>query len=239
MPSYVLTDALILFGGYNLSGDLNKVGVDLSAGEETDTTFGDTFHSRPGAQMADVAAMVEGFWQSAVTNAVDPVVAAALGVAGNVLTVADLSTTGATTYQLGVHVGKYAQEDPIGSVRPFSFDSSGSSGVGPCRGRLLLPVTSLSGDTTGTGYQLGAVTAAQKVYASIHVMTAGTTASVIVESDDNADFSSATTRSTTVVTAVGGTLVTPVSGAITDDYWRVRVASVTGTFSIAAAVGIK
>lgn len=237
--SYALTDALILFGGYNLSGDLNEVGMDLEAGEEVDTAFGDSFHSRPGSQLADVKMTASGWWQSATSAAPDPQAVNALGTAGTIITVCDLSTSGATAYMLGVHEGKYTQEDKIGQVRPFGIETSGSSGVGPARGRLLLPVTSLTGSTTGTGYQIGTVSSTQKVYIAIHVTVAGTTADVIVESDDNSGFTSATTRSTTTVTSVGSPTVAAVAGAITDDYWRVRVANVTGTFSIAAAVGIK
>ena len=55
----------------------------------------------------------------------------------------------------------------------------------------------------------------------------------------DASFTSATTRSTTTVTTTGAPVVIPVAGAITDDYWRVRTANVTGTFSVAVAVGIK
>ena len=238
MP-YVLTDALILFAGYNLSGDLNKVGVGLSADENVDTAFGDEYHSRPGGQMADVEFSAEGWYQSAALNAPDPQAVNALGSAGTVVTVADTSDDGATAYLLGLHEAKYSHGDQAGAVLPFSLAGSGSSGAGPARGRLLLPSTALSGDTTGNGVQLGAVSASQKVYTSIHCLTAGTTASVIVESDDNSGFTSATTRSTTVVTAVGGFGVAPVSGAITDDYWRVRVGSVTGSFVLAVAVAIK
>lgn len=238
MP-YVLTDALILFAGYNLSGDLNKVSVGLSADENTDTAFGDTFHSRPGGQLADVELSAEGWYQSAALNAPDPQAINALGVAGRVVTVCDTSAAGAVAYMLGIHTSKYTHGDQVGAVLPFSLTGSGSSGVGAARGRLLLPSTALSGDTTGTGVQLGAVSASQAVYTSIHCLTAGTTATVIVESDDNSDFSSATTRSSTEITAVGGTGVAPVAGAITDDYWRVRVGSVTGSFVLAVAVGIK
>lgn len=237
--AYALTDALILFGAYNLSGDLNKVGVDLSAGEETDTTFGDTFHSRPGGQLADVTMTAEGFWQSAASASPDPVAVNSLGVAGTVVTVADVSTTGATAYLLGVHEGTYTQGDEIGAVRPFTLACSGMSGAGPIRGRLLLPVTTVTGNANGTGYQLGAVASGQSLYIAIHVLTAGTTADIIVESDDNSGFTSATTRSTTTVTTTGTPTVTPVAGAVTDGYWRVRTANVTGAFSVAVAAGIK
>ena len=237
--AYALTDALILFSSYNLSGDLNKVGVDLSAGEETDTTFGDTYHSRPGGQLADVTMSAEGFWQSAASAAPDPVAVNALGSAGTTVTVADLSTSGAAAYLLGVHEGTYTQKDEIGAVRPFTLACSGSSGTGPIRGRLLLPVTTVTGNSNGTGYQLGTVGSSAYMYAAIHVLAAGTTADIIIESDDNANFTSATTRSTTTVTTTGTPAVGPVAGAITDDYWRVRTANVTGTFSIAVAVGIK
>lgn len=238
MP-YVLTDALILWAGYNLSGDLNKVGIGLSADENIDTAFGDTFHSRPGGQLADVEFSAEGWFQSAALNAPDPQAVNALGASGTLVTVADTSDDGATAYLMALHEGKYMHGDQVGAVLPFSLTGSGSSGVGASRGRLLLPSTALSGDTTGTGYQLGAVGAGQSLYTSIHCLTAGTTATVIVESDDNSGFTSATTRSSTVVTAVGGSGVAPVSGAITDDYFRVRVASVTGSFVLAVAVAIK
>lgn len=237
--AYALTDALILFGGYNLSGDLNKVGVDLSAGEETDTTFGDTYHSRPGGQLADCTMTAEGYWQSATSAAPDPVAVNAHGAAGTTVTVCDLSTSGAAAYLLGVHEGKYTQSDTVGQVRPFTLECSGSSGYGAVRGRLLLPVTTVTGNSNGTGYQLGTVAASGYVYIAIHVLTAGTTADVIIESDDNSNFTSATTRSTTTVTTTGTPTVARVAGAITDDYWRVRTANVTGTFSIAVAVGIK
>lgn len=237
--AYALTDALILFGAYNLSGDLNKVGIDLSAGEEIDTAFGDTFHSRPGGQLADCTLSVEGWWQSSASASPDPLAVNSLGVAGTTVTVCDLSTTGAAAYLLGVHEGTYTQSSEIGKVRPFTLACSGSSGAGAIRGRLLLPVTTVTGNSNGTGFQLGAVSASQYVFIAIHVLTAGTTADIIVESDDNASFISATTRSTTTVTTTGAPVVIPVAGAITDDYWRVRTANVTGTFSVAVAVGIK
>ena len=235
--AYALTDALILVGGYNLSGDLNKVSLDLEGGEETDTTFGDSFHSRPGNQMADVKMSATGFWQSAAAAAPDPVVNSALGTS-SLVTVGASSAVGSTAYLLGMHTGKYSMENTIGSVSSFSLDTSGSSGFGPARGLLML-ATTLSGSTTGSGFQLGAVSATQDVYIAIHVTVAGTTADIIVESDDNSGFTTATTRSTTTATTTGGAVVAPVSGAITDDYWRVRVANVTGTFLIAVAVAIK
>lgn len=236
--AYALTDALILMGGYNLSGDLNQVTVSLEAGEETDTTFGDTFHSRPGGQVGDVKMSASGFFQSASSAAPDPVAIAALGTAGTLVTVADTSAVGSTAYLLGVHEGKYAIDNTHGAVSAFTLETSGSAGFGVARGKLMLAST-LSGSTSGTGYQLGAVASNQKVYIAIHVTVAGTTADIIIESDDNSGFTSATTRSTTTATTTGGAVVTPVNGPITDDYWRVRVANVTGTFLIAVAVAIK
>ena len=60
-----------------------------------------------------------------------------------------------------------------------------------------------------------------------------------IESDDNGSFTSATTRATIgPLTATGGTWVTRVAGAITDDYYRFNVTAITGTFSVGAAFGI-
>ena len=236
--AYALTDALILMGGYNISGDLNQVSVALEGGEETDTTFGDTFHSRPGGQVGDVKMSASGFWQSATSAAPDPVAINALGTAGSLVTVAASSAVGSTAYLLGVHEGKYALDNTHGSVSAFTLETSGSVGFGVARGLLMLAST-VTGSTTGSGFQLGAVAADQDVYIAIHVTVAGTTADIIIESDDNGSFTSATTRSTTTATTTGAAVVAPVSGAITDDSWRVRAANVTGSFLIAVAVAIK
>ena len=96
---------------------------------------------------------------------------------------------------------------------------------------------SASGNTTGR--QLGAVSATQSVYASIHVWSvAGTSTPTLtakIQSDDNSSFTSATDR----ITMSSATAITSEyksqAGAITDDYWRVNW-TVSGTSPIFKAI---
>lgn len=234
-----LIDATIFYAGYDTSGDLNEVGLDVEFDPKETTAFGGGGYRARKAGLGTAAFAGKGWWQSDTLNAPDPQAAANLGVADRVLTVTPTGADGAAAWFLQAAQFKYSLGDKVGEILPFTLDASNSSGYGAVRGTLLKPKTTISGNTNGTGQQLGAVGATQFLYTSIHVFSAGTTADIIVESDDNSGFSSATTRSTTTVSAVGGTWVTRVAGAITDDYWRVRTANVTGSFSIAVAVGIR
>jgi hypothetical protein len=116
----------------------------------------------------------------------------------------------------------------------------GTNGVGVVRGGVAKAKGNVSSTgATGSVQQLGDVAANEFLYATLHVFSAGTTITVQVQSDDNSGFSSPTTRATfSGVTTAGGNWVTRVAGAITDTYWRFNVSAVTGTFSIAGAIGI-
>lgn len=157
--------------------------------------------------------------------------------AGVVHTVSPDGADGSVAYSFVGVKSAYRQTVQIGEIHGVEGTAQNARD-GAVRSNLLLPKQSITGDTNGTGLQIGDVAATERLYTAIHVFTAGTTADVIVESDDNSGFTSATTRSTTTVTAVGGSWVTPVAGAIADTHWRVRTANVTGTFSIAVSVGI-
>lgn len=237
MATFALTDAEIHAGGYDLTCDVNQVNFDVSVEALDNTTFcTDGARTRQGG-LRDVNASVTGFRDSA--GLLDAEVFGNLLGNQRVFTVAVDDTVGSVAYFSNLRHFTYAQPSQVGSLAGFTLTGSGSDGIGAVRGQLLFPKGAVTGSANGTGVELGAVGADERLYTAVHVFSAGTTASVIVESDDNSDFTSATTRSTTVVTAVGGTFVTPVAGAITDTHWRVRFASVTGSFSIAVAVGIQ
>lgn len=112
------------------------------------------------------------------------------------------------------------------------------------RGLLASKVT-VTANSSGTGHELGAVSASQAVYCGVHFLTAGgttPTVTVVLESDDNSGFTSATTRATFTAQTARGAQWTSVAGAITDTYWRVRFASIGGSspsFQVRAFVGIQ
>lgn len=235
MATFSLVDATVFTGGLDLSSNLNTVTLEMTVDELDATTFGQDWRVRkPG--LRSVSMSHQGFLDYA-----DPDATLFADLATErVFTASPTGADGAVAYSFNARGFQYqALGDQVGDMAKFAGSAMGSDGVGVVRGQLLLPKTSLSGAVSGTGVQMGDVAAGEKLYTSIHVFTAGTTAAVIVESDDNSGFTTPTTRSSTTVTAVGGTWVAPVAGAITDNWWRVRVATVTGAFVIAAAVSIQ
>lgn len=239
MSSFAFVDATTWIGGYDMTTDLNSVTLNISADELDNTTFGSSgYRSRIGG-LKTVGAEFGGFFQAG-SGQVDPTVFADLAVADRVVTMApdDAETTVAYMWQGGSFA--YNPFGQIGEVTPFSLSYLGTNGVGVVRGGVAKAKGNVSSTgATGSVQQLGDVAANEFLYATLHVFSAGTTITVQVQSDDNSGFSSPTTRATfSGVTTAGGNWVTRVAGAITDTYWRFNVSAVTGTFSIAGAIGI-
>ena len=115
---------------------------------------------------------------------------------------------------------------------------SGGAAGGLTRGIIEFNSSATSSSTT-TGSQLGAVSAAQRIVANLHVTTAvGSALDVIVQSDDNSGFTSPTNR----ITFSQATGITSqhlsLAGAVTDDYWRLSYTIAGGSFTFAVALGI-
>lgn len=122
-------------------------------------------------------------------------------------------------------------------------DMAGTNISGAAADRLVRGIiefnnsTSSSGTTTGS--QLGAVASGSSIYANLHVTAAaGSSLDVIVQSDDNSGFSSATNRITfTQATGITSEHLS-LGGSITDDYWRISYTIAGGSFTFAVALGI-
>jgi len=140
----------------------------------------------------------------------------------------------------GLYTG-LSQFGPVGEMAPFSVEGNGNTPL--VRGSIARTATDTS-TQTGTGVQEGLVAAGNSLFAALHVTAvSGTnpTLAVTVESDDNAGFSSATTRLTFGTKTVESSEFTSVAGNIAnDDYWRI-VATIGGTspsFTYAVHFGI-
>lgn len=238
MGSFAFVDATTWIGGFDATGYLNQMAANISAEELDCTPFGSTYRRRTGG-LKTLSATYSGFYEAG-TGTPDPEFFTNLGTSDRVTTISSLSTetTPAYLYQGGVF--RYSPFGQIGQVTPFQVSQSSTNAVGAIRGQVAKAKADVSATgATGSVVNLGQVGAAQFLYATLHVFTAGTTITVIVESDDNANFTSATTRQTIgPITTTGGTWMTRVAGAITDTHYRFNVTAVTGTFSIAGAIGI-
>ncbi len=241
----VFSDCAVLLDGDNWSGQHNAVAFDTEAEAVDCTAFGDGTRTRLGG-LKDVTFQTEGYFD-ADTDAIDPALAAALGAGGSVLSlIPDGLTEGSIGYFLRAIQADYQYDGgATGSVAPFSMGGSSSDGEGHVRGTVIENNTGIVANGSGTALQLGAVLATQKLYAVLHVLSAGgaaPTLDVIVESDTAEGFPSPVTRATfTQFGAKGGEWVTPVAGAITDDWWRISWTLGGGSpdFDFAVLLGIK
>lgn len=241
MGAYVMTDAFAYVGGYDFTGDSNELAVAVNHAVLDANVFGQGDWQANKAGVSTVDWNLAGFWNVAdgeqdaeewgQLKATDRVVTFGPGT----------STEGSAAYMFRALSTRYTAGGQHGELASYGVTARGSNSQGVVRGRLAKAKGDVSSTgAIGTGLQLGAVGATEYLYATVHVFSPGTTITLILESDDNAGFTSATTRATIgPITAAGGTWATRVAGAITDDYFRLRVSAITGTFNLAAAIGVQ
>ena len=249
MPSFAANNITTWFGGYDMTGDLNSTSLALSYDALDVTPFQSGTNTTPArvriAGLEDAQLDEQGFWQAG-TGQVDPTAFTALGGASQVVTNSHNGLEPEAAYFYRAREYSYEMFGQLGEPCPFrltaqSARGTGLAAVGGIRGIVLKTKGSVSATgATGTGVQLGAVGASQYLYAGLHVFSAGTTITGVIESAAASNFAGATTRITfSAVTAAGGYWGTRVAGAITDQWYRLRITAVTGTFSIACVAGIR
>lgn len=242
MTAIALTDARILVHGRDFTADTNQVSLTAEADDHDVTTFGSArvtkFRSRI-AGLKSAAANISGFWDAA------PDLAAweGLAVADRVALISPTGTPGDVAYMVRAGMFSYEMFGEVGEPAPFSLSLSSTNTEGMVRGRLLAaPDTTLNATgVAGVADQvLPAVVSGQYLHGAFQVVGApGTTITAMVESAAAGDFTGATTRFTFgPLTAAEGLWAVRVAGPITDTHYRLRVTAITGTFTVAAAIGI-
>jgi len=253
MAAFALLDAFSYVHGYDFTTDTNNVMLTMDAEAKDVTTFGSGGWVALTGGLKKVVYDMKGYWQSATAQAVDPESFPDLGNVDRVFTVgtsnAQPTSPAALTAPERAYMfkaGKFHYEPfgtTIGEVAPFALNSMGSNGVGVVAGIL----TKAKGTVSATG-QLGSIydtlglgiPAGISLYATFHVFVAATTITVQVQSDDNTGFTTPTTVATIgPITTAGGTWMTPVPGVVADRYFRMNVSAITGTHTVAAAMGIR
>ena len=134
-----------------------------------------------------------------------------------------------------------------GALLPYTFKTAPeTTKQGLYRQTISVPkTTAVNAATNGSGAQLGVLSAALRIVVTYHLfaVSGGTNVVVALESDDNAGFTSATSRGSVTLTTAGGVTSGQfqVAGAIaTDSYWRVTVTN-TGvvTYTVAASMSVE
>ena len=251
MTTFAANNVQTWFAGYDMTGDLNSTALAMSYDALDATPFQPGTNTTPArvrvAGLESVQLDVAGFWQAGAA-AVDPVAFAALGSAGASQPISNShdGIEGSPAYLYRSRAFNYELFGQVGDVAPFrltaqSARGTGLASVGGIRGLVLKTKADVSATgATGTALQLGAVASGQYLYAPLHTFAAGTTLTAVLESSADNTFGSPTTRITfSGVTAQGGTWGTRVAGPITDTWYRLKITSITGTFTIACTAGIR
>lgn len=245
MSKIVLTNVRLFTGGADLTGASNKVELSTKVEEKETTNFLSGGYKELLGGLSSAEAQSEGQWEAGDPGKVDDAAWAQLGGMGAWSVGPVGASVGDLAYLTKMLRCDYKLGDAVGEVAPWT--SSGMSSWPLARGQFAHPPgTARTADGTGTGLQLGAVTAGKRLYAALHVLSvAGTgtpTLTARVESSADNTFASPTTRLTwTAATAVSGESLRTDGSAITDTWWRVAWA-ITGTgpsFLFAATLGIQ
>ncbi|MBN50030.1 MAG: hypothetical protein CMN85_10850 [Spongiibacteraceae bacterium] len=238
MAKVVLTDALLAFDGVKFSDTANEVAVDYAAESLDGTVFGNDTRVRCGG-LFTAAMSASGFFQA---EDPDKAFFQSMGAAGKVMTAAATATEGDIAYTLAAIMGSYQPIDnEVGELAGFSMSVGATDKL--IRGTLMANKETITSTSSGTARQLGAVTSAQKLYAALHVFSAGGTSPTLdieIESDDGSGMASPVSRiSFDQATAVGSQFKS-LAGAITDDWWRVKwtVGGTSPDFDFLVVVGI-
>lgn len=253
MTTIALLDVASYVGGHDFTGDSNSTQLTLGRVPLDRSTFrsGGWTELTGGLRTAEFAQA--GHWAAGAVS-VDAAGFAQLAETEMPHTMAPSETEGAVAYLWQAQRFAYqALAGEVGALAAFSLTSQGATDIGVVRGRLAVApwdgptmsaVTYDSIGAAGSPVELPAVgdDPLQHVYATVHILgTPGTTVTLELESDTTADFDDTPEVQASVgpLTAAGGTWVTPIAGPITDTWWRVNIDAITGTFTLAAALGVR
>ncbi|MEU5769798.1 hypothetical protein ABZ782_28175 [Streptomyces asoensis] len=245
MSKTVLTNVRCFAAGVDLTGNSNKIELSSEIEDKDSTNYasGGWKEVLGGLGSAELAG--EGQWEAGDPSKVDDGSWAHLGSvipwsasANNAAAVGDLA------YFMAALRSDYKLFDAVGEVAPWSGTAKSSWPL--VRGQFAHPPgTARTATGTGTGLNLGAVTAGKRMFAALHVLSAaGVTPSITarVESSVDNTFAAPTTRATfTAATAAGGQILRTDGTAITDTWWRIAwtISGTTPSFLFTAALGIR
>jgi len=241
MAKFVFKNGKVFSGGYDLSSNITSVNLELNADELDATTINSGGFKEKLASLKDSTLSMDGFYEAGA-NKPDALLGTSLGNE-LVVSVTPEAGVGNTSYFMKSRLFTYSIFGAIGEITPFSVTKSNSSDE-VVRGTVDID-DDLTATGASTGLNLGAVASGEKVYAAIHCTavsgTSSPTISFVLQSDDNASFTSPTDVITfSDITAIGADYQFD-TNATSDTYWRLSytVSGTTPSFSIHAAIGIE
>lgn len=242
MSVLAITNAFTYLGSHDFTGDINmwRVGGEADALDCSNMRSGGWREYKMGLKTS--ALEMAGHAQFG-TDTTDTTIFNNLGVTGQVFTGGQSEVEGEVAVFHRAMTGTWNLGGNLGEICPFSVTASGTDGsTGVVRGQLAVEKTTVT--TTGakgTALNLGLIGSGQYLYATLHLIgTAGTSITAVIQSDEDNAWSSPTTQiAFGAQTAVGGYWGTRVAGPVANEDWfRLNVTAITGTWVIACAIGI-
>jgi hypothetical protein len=234
----------IFVGSYDIASTSKSWDVNATAAEHDSTGFGTDWVSMVGGRKSvDWSASVMQDFDAAKVDALVGLSGTFAGSAVPLSTLPEGQTAGDLAYAFNATQFSYQPVDASDGLAMAALSGKGD-GSPLIRGVLMNTPAAVTASADGAAFQLGAIPAGKKMYAALHVLGTPTgtspTLDIEVESDDAEAFSAPTTRMV-LDQATGATSQwLPLSGAITDDWWRIT-ATVGGTspsFRFAVVLGI-
>lgn len=244
MAIFVLKDCKYLVDGYDLSPAINELTLEDTFDAPESTCFGSSSRTRAEHGLADSRISFHGFWDAdSASFKIDDVMNAARGVKKNAMVCHKSGDEGDPSYITQNIVTAVAPvTGSVGEIIGITAEAAGAEEI--VRGIIMASETEKDVSGTGAVRQLGAVAAAQHVYAQLQVTAASgsfPTLQVHVKSDNAEGFPSPVTQ-LTFTQATGVTAEwKEKAGAIADTWWRVDYTIGGGSpmFTFRVTVGIQ
>ena len=240
MAELILKDCKMYVAGYDLSGDMNSMGLKYNAGLQDKTVFGSGTRRRLGG-LKDVEITGGGFWNATTDNdVVDPVIFNRIGSTEDVNSLIPEGTgIGNVAYFTQGLNAEYTPSGNIGEMLAFSMTAHGNKPL--VRGRLMEAGT-ISTGLTPTVQTLGVRKPKQKLCVGVHVLSVSSSDAGItlhVETDNTTDFSGSPSTALTVTLSDTDANVgrwDSTASSTGDDNYRVSITQTTTGDSVNAVV---
>ena len=232
----VIKNSVVYVAEYDMSGDENEIQFTGSVDAKEATVMTDKAHVyKPG--LTEIELVLNGY-NAFEALKVDDKMFAKLGTELIPLSIlpVGMGTLGNQAYLFrGANLG-YESKVTVGEMPTFKLTYKGNA-MPVVSGVLIhLPAATSTFPHTGTGVQVGAITALQKGYANLHVLSVTGTGTLTVTIASAATLGGSYTDRLTFTDATGATAEwKSVNGAITDTFWRVE-ATVSGITAATFAV---
>jgi len=243
MAVYANTNMRLLVDGFALEGFATSATMDAQVDEIDITTLGSGGWRQRMTGLATHTIAVDGF-QDFDTTGVDPTLPGT-STGRNAVTFCPINGGATIADPAFFGAGRTTTRTPIsgavGDAAGFSLAWTGDSRL--VRGQVLHPLAARTATGSGTATTFTTPVAGQGIWASFHVAAVSGTGTITftVQTDDNAGFTSSTTRLTaSAMSAVGGQFATAATGALAGET-HIRVGyTISGFTSVTffAAAGV-